>query len=124
MIREWVLPDDLTAAREARSHVDHTLAGMGVTGEPRDDAILVASELAANGVRHGKPPITLRLTEFDDRLRITVGNHGDSADPRIITADPDASHGRGLSMVERLAAEVGWERDGDRLDVWADIALR
>jgi serine/threonine-protein kinase RsbW len=120
---EWVLPDDMSAARVARSLVERSLASMGVTGESRDDAVLIASELAANGVRHGEPPVTLRLATHDDRLRITVANHGASPDPRILTADPDAEHGRGLAMVEALAAEVGWDRDADRLDVWADIVL-
>ena len=123
MIHEWVLPDDLTAARAARALIDEALDAAGVGGEPRDDAILIASELAANGVRHGKPPISLTLSIHGDRLRITIANHGDSLDPRIVAADPHAPHGRGLAMVEALATEVGWERDADRLDVWAEIAL-
>lgn len=121
MIVEWVLPDDLTAARAAREHVARDLGERGVAGAVVDDAVLIASELAANAVRHGSPPALLRLDYSPDLIRITASNHGSSPDPRILTADPDAGHGRGLAMTEALASKVGWSRDGDRLDVWAEV---
>jgi anti-sigma regulatory factor (Ser/Thr protein kinase) len=123
VIVEWVLPDDLTAARAARAHVADDLGRRGVPDAAADDVILVASELAANAIRHGSPPALLRLEYADGRVRVTVSNHGGSPDPRIMDAALDAGHGRGLAMVRDLAEEVGWERDGDRLDVWADVAV-
>ena len=123
MTHEWELPDDLSAARVARQCAAAALHDEGYDGECVDDAVLIASEMAANAVRHGTPPVLLRLDHHDDRVRITVSNHGDSPDPRILTADPGAPHGRGLAMVEALAIEVGWSRDGDRLDVWAEVAV-
>jgi serine/threonine-protein kinase RsbW len=121
---EWVLPDDLTAAGAAREHVADALAALALPAHVRDDLVLITSELAANAVRHGSPPALLRLEHDKDRVRVTVGNHGDAPDPRILTADPDADHGRGLAMVEQMADTVGWSRDGDRLDVWAEVRLR
>ena len=120
---EWVLPDDLTAAGTAREHVDYALAGVTLPADVRDDLVLIASELAANAVRHGSPPAMLRLDRDAGSIRITVSNHGDAPDPRILTAEPHADHGRGLAMVEQLADRVGWARDGDRLDVWAEVRL-
>lgn len=120
---EWVLPDDLTAARAARAHVADALASRGVPDATADDVILVASELAANALRHGSPPALLRLEYGDGRIRVTVSNHGGSSDPQIMDAAADAGHGRGLAMVQDLAEEVGWKRDGDRLDVWAEVAV-
>jgi serine/threonine-protein kinase RsbW len=119
----WVLPVDLTAAQAARQHVADHLDRHGTPTDVVDDAVLIASELAANAVRHGAPPILLLLERTADRLRITVVNHGDAPDPRVIVADPDANHGRGLAMVSDLAAATGWERDGDRLLVWAELDL-
>jgi len=120
---EWLLPDDLTAAHAAREHVSDALAGGHLTNDVLHDLVLIASELAANAVRHGSPPALLRLDRDDSSVRITVSNHGESPDPRILTAEPGADHGRGLAMVEQLADSVGWERHGDRLDVWAEVAL-
>lgn len=123
MIVEWALPDDLTAAREARVLVSEDLGRRGIPDGIADDVVLIASELAANAVRHGQPPVTLRL-EFDaDRVRVVVGNHGSMADPHITAAGEEQGHGRGLAMVESLASDVGWSREGDRLDVWADVSL-
>jgi anti-sigma regulatory factor (Ser/Thr protein kinase) len=123
VIVEWVLPADLTAAREARTRVADDTGARGVATSITDDLVLIASELAANAVRHGEPPVLLRLAYLPDRIRLTVSNHGDSPDPRITVAADDAGHGRGLAMVEQLATAVGWERDGNRLDVWAEVEV-
>ena len=123
MIVEWVLPDDLTAAQAARAHIADDLGRRGVPDAAADDVILVASELAANAIRHGSPPALLRLEYADGRVRVTVSNHGGSPDPRIVDAAPDAGSGRGLAMVQAIADEVGWQRDGDRLDVWAEFPI-
>jgi len=121
--QEWLLPGDLTAAQAAREHVIDALAPDGLADEVVDDLVLIASELAANAVRHGSPPALLRLDRSAASIRVTVSNHGDAPDPRILTTEPGAEHGRGLAMVEQMADRVGWERDGDRLDVWAELGL-
>lgn len=123
MIVEWMLPSDLTAAREARERVADDTGTRGVPSPVADDLVLIASELAANAVRHGQPPVLLRLAYLGDRIRLTVSNHGGSPDPRIVVAADDVGHGRGLAMVEQLATATGWEREGDRLDVWAEVAV-
>lgn len=123
MTVEWTLPDDLTAAHAAREHVIDALGEARLAQDVLDDLVLIASELAANAVRHGSPPALLRLDHDSHRVRVTVSNHGDAPDPRILTAEPHADHGRGLAMVEDMADRVGWERNGDRLDVWAEVSL-
>jgi anti-sigma regulatory factor (Ser/Thr protein kinase) len=123
MIVEWVLPDDLSAARAARAHVADDLALRSVPDSLADDILLVTSELAANAIRHGSPPALLTLSYRSGRVRVTVSSHGGSTEPIVLEARPDADHGRGLAMVQALADEVGWERDGDRLEVWAEFPL-
>jgi anti-sigma regulatory factor (Ser/Thr protein kinase) len=120
---EWGLPADLTAAQVARAHVRDAAATLGLDPDRVADLVLVASELAANAVRHGAAPMSLLLDQRPDRIRVTVVNHGEGPDPRVLTAHPDAGHGRGLAMVESLADAVGWSREGDRLEVWAEFAI-
>jgi anti-sigma regulatory factor (Ser/Thr protein kinase) len=124
---EWVLPEDLTAASAARGHVTDALTEVGVTDDALDDAVLVASELAANAARHGRPPFILSIQLLDRQVRITVGDHGDSGGPVLADADgavdTDSGHGRGLALVTALSRAIGWSRSGARLDVWADLDL-
>ena len=120
---EWMLPADLSAARVAREHVEAFLDERSIAGEISKDLVLIASELAANAIRHGAPPALLCVSHEHGRIRITVSNHGGSPDPRVLSPDPESGHGRGLAIVETLADDVGWSRDGDRLDVWAEIRI-
>ncbi len=124
MTTEWVLPEDLTAAAAARGHVTDVLTAVGVTDEALDDAVLVASELAANAARHGRPPFTLRVELFDGQVRITVGDHGQPGEPTFVDADTEAGHGRGMALVKAVSSTIGWARAGARLDVWADLDLK
>jgi serine/threonine-protein kinase RsbW len=116
---QWTLPDDLTAARAAREHVAAALRGRPEC----DDVVLVASELAANAVRHGQPPYALQLEVGPLTILVTVSNHGDQFDPTIVETDPDSDSGRGLAIIQALAQEVGSWRAGDRLGVWARVGI-
>lgn len=120
---EWGLPGDLTAAGAAREHVRSAAPHLPLTPERMADLVLVASELAVNAVSHGDPPHRMRLDVDDRRVRVTISNHGDGTDPQVVDAPSDSGHGRGLAIVASLASRVGWSRQGDRLDVWAEIEL-
>ena len=124
MTNEWVLPEDLSAAAAARVHVTDVLTAAGVSSEHVDDATLVASELAANAARHGRPPFSLQIRLFDDYVRITASNEGETPDPTILVADVQSGHGRGLPLVKSLSRTMGWARSGARLDVWAEVDAR
>lgn len=70
-----------------------------------DDAILVADELATHAIRHGQAPrCRFTLTEQGRRLRTEVDD-AEPTQPRMRT--PDQHGGRGLVLVDRLAA--AWE---------------
>ncbi len=124
MIIEWVLPADLTAARAAREHVATELGRRDLADDIVHDAVLVSSELAANAIRHGRPPVVLRLDFRADSMRISVHDHGEAANPEPASAATTQGHGRGLAIVDELSIDTGWERDASGTTVWADLALR
>lgn len=100
-----------------------TLAGLGGT---LGDAMLVASELVTNAVRHSLCSedefLTVRITR-DGRLRIAVLDPGASGRSAEIAERPIELGGLGLKVVEHLAATWGTERGGDGYRVWAELEL-
>lgn len=122
-MRSWTLPHDLTAARVARDHVREWwgTGTHGVAADRLDDAMLMASELAVNAVRHGRAPVELTLNGFEGLLRISVRGTSPTGDPQVAAMDDLATSGRGLAIVASLAADWGWSRDGDEVTVWATV---
>lgn len=122
-------------ARLARRLVAHRLAAWGYPYDsgPNATATLIASELAANAVRHapgrdfhvrltaplgGDTAGTIRIEVSDARAERRPG-------PTATDAAPDAETGRGLYLVSRLAERwaVGPRRGGGPgKTVWAEIA--
>ena len=92
----------------ARELVLEFLADQPTTDELRHNAALVAYELVANAVVHGRPDGdgTIELTcEVDgDTLVVQVrdaGSHG-ALEPRALK--PEVGHGRGLAIVDALSS--------------------
>ena len=114
------LPADLTAAREARAAAKSALSRWRL-GAIVDSVLLVVSELVGNAVRHGRPPVGLRLRKAGQGVRVDVHDEGAGA-PEGAAVDGDAESGRGLLLVDAVAAESGVERiDGDGKVVWARV---
>ncbi|HEX2069600.1 MAG TPA: ATP-binding protein [Actinomycetota bacterium] len=89
-----------------------------------DDLRIMVSELVTNSVMHsglkGGEPISLLVKVLPERVRVEVADPG--------RRFPDIRrrrkhHGRGLTIVDRLADRWGTER-GVQTKVWAEIPLR
>src|SRR5690606_36007816 len=85
-------------------------------------AELLVSELVTNALRHGRPPMALRLrTHNGQSLRIEVLDGAADGEPVPTEAPPDAVTGRGLGIVAALARRWGTESvPGGKL-VWAEL---
>lgn len=103
-------------ARLARWLALHQLSGWGVPygSETSDSAALLIAELAANAATHGRVPgrdFELKLTQTPGLLRIEVSDtRGERRPPHpgnLAAPAPDADSGRGLLIVEAVAAR--WE---------------
>ncbi|MEV5490193.1 ATP-binding protein [Streptomyces bobili] len=117
-------------ARLARLLAAHQLTEWGHPHgtEAHDDVVLVVAELAANAVLHGRVPgrdFALCLSHDDSRgvVRIEVTDTH-PARPARLTPRTDEDGGRGLLIVDALAADWGVDdRLGPGKTVWADCAL-
>jgi serine/threonine-protein kinase RsbW len=89
------------------------------------DAMLIASELVTNAVRHSgcseDEPIEVNVNARLDYLRITVRDPGLSGQDAHVHEEASLS-GWGLQIVNQLAQRWGSDRR-DGYSVWAEIAL-
>ncbi|WEV26196.1 SpoIIE family protein phosphatase [Streptomyces sp. 71268] len=111
------------AAPRARAFASGVLASWRFPTELRDLGVLATSELVANSLQHGTPPMRLRLRRTDRRLIIEVTD-GDDHLPRRRRAEPVDEAGRGISIIATIASSWGSRRtpDGGKA-VWCEFAL-
>ncbi|WP_328879768.1 ATP-binding protein [Streptomyces sp. NBC_00299] len=109
------------ARRRVRDHLADW--GHGQRDAALEDAVLLVSELATNVVRHG--PLLEREFEVavtalaDGSCLIEVSDEGQYA-PRLRSVGESEEAGRGLHLVENLAAAWGvWSRGRHGKTVWA-----
>jgi anti-sigma regulatory factor (Ser/Thr protein kinase) len=114
---------DVTAGRlqlGAALHDGTRPAGAAEGGVER--LLLAFEELVSNAVRHGRPPIEVRVTAAGHFWLLEVTDAAGDAAP---TPDPDrdaALGGLGLALVSRICGAHGWEPlDDGRKVVWARV---
>ncbi|GHB24115.1 ATP-binding SpoIIE family protein phosphatase [Streptomyces chryseus] len=113
----------IEAAPRARAFATGVLASWRFPVELCDLGVLAASELVANSLQHGTPPMRLRLRRTDRRLIIEVTD-GDDHLPRRRRAEPADEAGRGISIVATIASSWGSRRTpGGGKAVWCEFAL-
>ncbi|MEV0962593.1 MULTISPECIES: ATP-binding SpoIIE family protein phosphatase [unclassified Streptomyces] len=111
------------AAPRARAFASGVLASWRFPVELRDLGVLAVSELVANSLQHGTPPMRLRLRRTDRRLIIEVTD-GDEHLPRRRRAETEDEAGRGISIVATIASSWGCRRTpGGGKAVWCEFAL-
>ncbi|NYJ08070.1 serine phosphatase RsbU (regulator of sigma subunit)/anti-sigma regulatory factor (Ser/Thr protein kinase) [Geodermatophilus daqingensis] len=95
-----------------------------------DDVVLLASELCENAVLHAGTAFDLAVVADDDEVTVAVTDRGAGA-LELHLAEPRqrygraATHGRGLSLISRLATTWGTRHDTDgRHTVWFTVARR
>jgi anti-sigma regulatory factor (Ser/Thr protein kinase) len=117
-------------ARLARRLTVHQLVTWGYPhgDDLSDTAQHLVAELAANAVTHGRVPgrdfeLRLLLLRPADTLRIEVSDARGDRTLRFLAGAPEDECGRGLVLVQVLAARWGLvERDVGKT-VWAELAL-
>lgn len=113
----WRLPDDESGPATARSHLQRTLAGLGLGRDVIEDGKLAVSETATNALRYGHPapqdrphaPPELWVwarTVPSPQLVVSVFDCARTALPHASGAGLLAERGKGLAILEEFTA--GW----------------
>ena len=118
---ELSLEPAATSARQARRFVSETLTLWG--DEPLVDcAALLVSELVTNAVIHARSAVGLVVSHAGARTTVRVEVRDASARPvRLSSFDNDSVSGRGVALVDALAARWGVESESSGKLVWFEL---
>ena len=119
---------DVTDFIRLRHAVAAELATSTVPRDTAEDFLLAIDEMTSNAVRHGKPPVSLRLWMSDDRIVCTIGDQGPGWDDPFAGYGPahgdDLSRGgMGLWLARQLCDHVDITQDGAGTAVRLTIRL-
>jgi serine/threonine-protein kinase RsbW len=91
---------------------------------PRDDVLLIATELGANAVLHTASGrgghFVLEVTWQGPVVRVAVEDGGAASGPQVID-DPVGDRGRGMLVVQGLSVRFGVHGDHLGRTVWAEV---
>lgn len=96
-----LLPDPVSP-RLARGFVRRVLGDAGIDALTIEDAALLVTELVTNSVLHASTDITLDVVVESGSIRVGVTDALD-AGPVLREQDQDATTGRGLYLVDKVA---------------------
>ncbi|HLM04171.1 MAG TPA: sensor histidine kinase [Blastococcus sp.] len=131
-------PLEATAPRLASDDIDdfiglrHAVAAeLATVDAPRDaieDYLLAVDEMTSNAVRHGRPPVGLRLWTGSDRIVCTITDRGGGWDDPFAGYGPahgdDLSRGgMGLWLARQLCDHVDITRGPDGVQVRLTIRI-
>ena len=89
--------------------------------EDVDRLLLTFEELASNGLRHGRRPIRVLVSQDDTGWLIDVSDGAPDSPPSFAVGRDPAEGGLGLYLIARLSSAYGWWINGTRKHVWALI---
>lgn len=112
------LPPDPTSAAVARQAIRDACRGIDVDV---DLLVLCTSELVANAVLHGMPPLELVVVVTEESIRVEVRDGSSQLALRRKPVIADTLSGRGLGILEVVASEWGSEATGTGKVTWFDF---
>jgi anti-sigma regulatory factor (Ser/Thr protein kinase) len=113
------LPPVAGSVPAARHFASEAIESLG-RGDVVPEAELLVSELAANAVLHARTPLRVSVLCHDDRVRIEVRDDNPTL-PRRLSPDPLELHGRGVMLVDTLAAAWGVNGNSQGKTIWFEL---
>ncbi|UXY18208.1 SpoIIE family protein phosphatase [Streptomyces cynarae] len=116
----WDVPPDPAVVPSVRTRCRDTLLEWGLE-EIGFTTELIISELVTNAIRHGAPPVSVRL--LYGRCLICEVTDGSSTSPRLRRAATTDEGGRGLFLVAQFAQRWGTRYTAEGKVIWAEQTL-
>ncbi|MER5739595.1 SpoIIE family protein phosphatase [Streptomyces sp. NPDC002262] len=120
-VAEWDVPAELSGVAPVRHAAEEQVREWDLGVDPLTVELIV-SELVTNAVRHGAPPVVLRLLRGESTLTLEVRD-GAATAPHLRHAKAGDEGGRGLHICSTLADAWGVRYEAEGKTVWAEIAL-
>jgi len=122
-VRRWVL-DNATQLAGLRSALLESIAPAPRPPNHELDVVaekmlIVATELATNGLKYGLPPTIVRLCRIGEDFLIDVVDHDPATRPEHPPRRSNTTGGLGLRLTRTLAFDVGWYRTVTTKHMWA-----
>ncbi|WP_238434541.1 MULTISPECIES: ATP-binding protein [unclassified Frankia] len=118
---EFSIAQDPAIVRDARHAVRRLCQDVDLAADTCETAVLLASETVTNAIVHGCPPARLVIRASPEGVRVEVSD-GDTLPPVIVAAQPDATSGRGIGLIDTLATRWGVQPHASGKTVWFEIA--
>ncbi|GAA4301499.1 ATP-binding protein [Klenkia terrae] len=107
---------------QVRAELRRQLAAGTADPDAAGELVMLADELASNGLRHGSPPVQMTVsTTATGWLVMVTDGAGTRAPAEAVGRDP-ALGGLGLHMVAAMGEDGGWFPDRGRKTVWATVS--
>jgi anti-sigma regulatory factor (Ser/Thr protein kinase) len=114
---EITLPDQENSARRARTFLSEAHCTLH-HARVLDEAELLVSELVTNAVRHGGPPVRVRVScDGTDGMSVSVTD-GNPHPPVRRDVPFDAEGGRGVALVDIISDRWGVDHAASGKTVW------
>jgi anti-sigma regulatory factor (Ser/Thr protein kinase) len=113
-----LLPEPRSAGA-ARSFVGDCLCDV-VTDELAEVAVLLTSELVTNAIVHARTPMRLDVDGTPGCVRVTIADEA-TRSPMLRTTGDARLTGRGMHLVEALAAQWGVDPRPPGKAVWFEL---
>jgi hypothetical protein len=126
-VRQWVL-DGFAQLRQLRGSLFTALTGEpmppdGELDEVPERIAVVATELATNALRYGRPPTQVTLRRTEHTFVLDVADDDPTAVPQLAGPRPPGAGGLGLHIVGEFARDLGWYADHGTKHVWAEFPI-
>lgn len=125
-VRRWTLstPEEIRTVRwELRETIGRSAApSSDDLMDVPERMILVASELAANALEHGRPPTIVTLGSDGSRYLLEVADHDPDSVPVLAGYRAPGAGGFGLQIARRVGQEVGWYTTGTTKHIWVTFS--
>jgi len=117
-----VFPSVPPSASGARRFVGAALQRWDIDQDVIDVALLLASELVTNTYRHAGSDARVSVLRRPDVVRVEVHDSGEGGHVRLRPLDPARPDGRGLNIVDALAARWGSMNSEGGTLVWFELS--